>query len=76
MRQHDLSWGKVTPTILRKMIGEPRPRRSQRVMQREGQMTHDTSGIPAARTFSNTHSGRQRSSLSARQLEWQTIVAT
>ena len=37
---------------------------------------HDCSRIPAAWIFSYTHSGRQRSVLSARQLEWQTIVAT
>jgi len=37
---------------------------------------HDTSRMPAAWIFSYTHSGRQRSVLSARQFEWQTMVAT
>ena len=37
---------------------------------------HDCNRIPAASIYWNTRSGRQRSSLSLRQFEWQTIVAT
>ena len=72
----------VTPTEAGRMLGHhARLVLVQRSSESGGRAaalprTYVCIRIPAASIFSYTHSGRQRSLLSARQFEWQTIVAT